>query len=234
MIGQIGFGYNEEMERVHEQFIQALSGAGSADVTDSQNRTGAMDSGLKPLSSGRRLLGSAITVELPPGDNLMLYVAMKLAQPGDILVVNTGGNTTKAIWGELMTRSAMALKIGGMVVDGLVRDGELNGQLDFPIFCRGTVPVSVEKDGPGFVNGEISCGGVVVHPGDLVVGDDDGIVVVKKQDLPLVIENFKKLQERESVRREQIESGQALPKWLERVMEEKGLVTGTNKGRFLE
>jgi 4-hydroxy-4-methyl-2-oxoglutarate aldolase len=234
MIGQIGFGFIEEIAREDPNLIKALYGVGSADVTDAQNRTGAMDSRIRTLSADRKILGSALTVNLPPGDNLMLYKAMQLAQPGDVLVVNTNGNSTKAIWGELMTKSAMALKISGLVVDGLIRDGGVISQLDFPVFCCGTVPVSVEKSGPGFVNGEIVCGGTVVHPGDIIVGDDDGVVVIAKQMLSMVVENIKKLQEREVLRRQEIENGQILPKWLDRVMIEKGLVPGNQKERFLE
>lgn len=234
MIGQIGFGFMEEIERADRLLIDGLLGAGSADVTDAQNRTGAMIPEMKPLASGQKIVGSAITVELPPGDNLMLYKALQLARPGDVLVVNTNGNLTKAVWGELMTRTAMALQIGGLVVDGLIRDAELNRQLPFPIFCRGTASVSVEKNGPGFVNGEITCGGVVVHPGDIMIGDDDGIVVVKRQNLHLVLDQLKKLQERETLRRQEIAGGQFLPKWLDREMREKGLLPGVRKEKFLE
>jgi 4-hydroxy-4-methyl-2-oxoglutarate aldolase len=234
MIGQPGFGFIEEIERPRPELIQQLMNVDSANVTDAQNRTGVLDAGIKPLAPGRRILGPAITVELPMGDNLMLYKALQLAQPGDVLVVYTNQNYSKAIWGELMTKSAIALKLGGLVVDGLVRDGNANRRLDFPIFCRGTSPVSVEKNGPGFVNGEISCGGVVIRPGDVIVGDDDGVVVVKKENLSNVIENLKKIEQREINRSREIANGQALPKWLDHVLAEKGLVPGINKERIFE
>jgi 4-hydroxy-4-methyl-2-oxoglutarate aldolase len=234
MIGQPGFGFIETIERPDEELITKLAFTDAANVTDAQNRIGTMDPGMKPIATGKRIVGSAITVELPMGDNLMLYKALDLAQPGDVLVVNTNGNDGKAIWGELMTKSAMALRLGGLVVDGLIRDGNANRLLDFPIFCRGTSPVSVEKNGPGFVNGEITCGGVVVRPGDVIVGDDDGVVVVKKENLSAVIENLKKIEQREIDRTKEIAEGQVLPKWFAATMQEKGLVPGVKKERVLE
>lgn len=234
IIGDIGFGFIEEFERADAALIRQLQTASSTDVTDSQNRTGAMDPEMKPLGSGKRVWGSAITVDLPANDNLMLYKALQLAQPGDVLVVNTNGEHRRAIWGELMTLTAMALKLGGLVVDGIVRDGAVIQLHDFPIFCRGTAPVSVEKNGPGFVNGEITCGGVVVRPGDLVVGDDDGVVIIQRERLSSVLANVKQLEQREIKRKEEIAGGQALPTWLDAVMREKGLVPGVKQERVME
>ncbi len=130
-------------------------------------------------------------MDLQAADNLMLYKALQLVRPGDVLVVNPGGHMCNAVWGELMTRSAMALGIAGLVVDGVVRDGAANRKLGPPIFARGTTPVGSEKDGPGFVNGVISCGGVVVRPGDVIVGDDDRVVVLPVEHIPCVLEHLK-------------------------------------------
>ncbi|MDQ0218753.1 RraA family protein [Peribacillus cavernae] len=229
MVGHTGFGYIETIDRPCAELINNLTMMDSANVTDAQNRTGAMDRGIKPLDQGKRIFGTAITVELPLGDNLMLYKALDLAQPGDVLVVYTNGNFNKAIWGELMTKSAMLLKVGGLVVDGLIRDRQANRNHDFPIFCRGTTSVSVEKNGPGFVNGEIPCGGTVVRPGDIIIGDDDGVVVVKKENLSMVIENLKQIEQREITRSQEIANGQALPKWFAQLMAEKGLLPGMNR-----
>ncbi|WCK52346.1 RraA family protein [Aneurinibacillus sp. Ricciae_BoGa-3] len=234
MVGQLGFGFIEKIERVDGDLITKLAHTDAANITDAQHRTGSMDPGIKPIAAGKKIIGSAITVELPMGDNLMLYKALDLAQLGDILVVNTNGNDSKAIWGELMTKSAMTLQLGGLVVDGLIRDGHANRLLDFPIFCRGTSPVSVEKNGPGFVNGEITCGGVVVRPGDVIVGDDDGVVVVNRCHIHSVIENLQKIEERELLRTKEIAGGQVLPKWFAATMQDKGLVPGMKKEKILE
>ncbi|GCL70159.1 hypothetical protein PN4B1_00590 [Paenibacillus naphthalenovorans] len=234
IIGGIGFGFIETFDRADAALIQQLQHASSTDVTDSQNRTGAMDPGIKPLGSGKRVWGSAVTVDLPANDNLMLYKALQLAQPGDVLVVNTNGGQRRAVWGELMTHTAMALALGGLVVDGIVRDGAAIRRLDFPVFCRGTAPVSVEKNGPGLVNGEMTCGGVVVRPGDLVVGDDDGVVIIQRERLSSVLDKMKQTEQREIKRKEEIARGQALPAWLDSVMREKGLVPGIKKERLLE
>jgi 4-hydroxy-4-methyl-2-oxoglutarate aldolase len=234
IIGDIGFGFIEEFARPDSTLFNRLQHAGTADVTDSQNRTGAMDAGIKPLASGKRVFGTVITVDLPPNDNLMVYQAMGIAKPGDVLVVSTNGNDRKAIWGELMTNTAISLKLGGLIVDGLVRDGAANQRYDFPIFCRGTAPVSVEKNGPGFINGEITCGGIVVRPGDIAVGDDDGVVIVKKEHLLTVTEKLKVLEQREKERMAEIAAGQFLPTWLEPTMKKLGLVPGEKRERFLE
>jgi 4-hydroxy-4-methyl-2-oxoglutarate aldolase len=224
MIGRVGFGFNPQINRPDPALLAQLRGGSASNVTDALGRTGVMDAPIKPLSNGMYICGAAITVDLPAGDNLMLYKAFQLAQPGDVLVVNTGGHMKNAIWGELMTHTAQALKLGGLIVDGVVRDGASNRKLDFPIFCRGTLPVSGEKDGPGFVNGVISCGGVVVRPGDVVIGDDDGVVVVPIELIPAVIKSLRAQERREVERMAEIAAGQALPKWLDRALKEKGLV----------
>lgn len=232
MNGSISFGYIEEIDRGKLALIEQLRNVDASNVTDAQGRLGTMDPRIKPIKSGTRILGPAITVELPLGDNLMLYVALKLAQPGDVLVVNTNGNYSKAIWGELMTQSALALKLGGIVIDGFIRDIEANRKRELPIYCCGSVPVSVEKNGPGFVNGEICCGGIPVRPGDVIIGDDDGVVVVKKENLPIVLENLTSLENREKERILQISSGEEiLPSWVDKKMEE---LQFTNKKRVLE
>ncbi|WP_158736890.1 RraA family protein [Alteribacillus sp. YIM 98480] len=220
MVGALGYGYNKDFDRSHVEQIKYLENAEAAQVTDAQGRTGTMHPRIKPIQQQCKVLGPAITVDLPLGDNLMLYVALKIAKPGDVLVVSTNGNNTKAIWGELMTQSAAALKLGGLVVDGLIRDIEANKERDFPIFCCGSVPVSVEKNGPGFVNGEVSCGDVTVRPGDIVVGDGDGVVAVKKENLSHVIQKVEHLQKREEKRIAEITSGKVLPSWLDNKMEE--------------
>jgi 4-hydroxy-4-methyl-2-oxoglutarate aldolase len=232
MVGTVGFGYIEEVDRGNPELIEQLRNIDASKVTDAQSRTGTMDSRIKPIKSSSRILGPAVTVELPLGDNLMLYVALKLAQPGDVLVVNTNGNYSKAIWGELMTQSALALKLGGIVIDGFIRDIEANRERELPIFCCGSVPVSVEKNGPGFVNGEISCGGISVRPGDVIVGDGDGVVVVKKENLPVVLKNLSNIENREKERVAQIMSGEEiLPSWVDRKIEE---LQFTNTERVLE
>jgi 4-hydroxy-4-methyl-2-oxoglutarate aldolase len=223
VIGNVGFGFIPEIERLEKELINKLEGVDTASLSDAQKSTGVMDPRIKPLASGMKLLGSAITVDLPVGENLMLYKALQLAKPGDVLVVNTNGNDKTAIWGELMTRTALKLELGGLVIDGLIRDGEPNRSMNLPIFCIGTTPVTAKKNGQGFVNGEITCGDIVVRPGDIIAGDDDGIVVIKKENLDFVLENLKAIEEREVRRKREISEGQALPNWLNKVLVEKGL-----------
>ncbi len=140
-----------------------------------------MDPGIRARTS-LPVAGLAITVNCRPADNLMLHKAMQIAKPGDVLVVTTSGNTTSAVFGELMCHSAVAARLGGLVVDGAVRDVEGMTRLEFPVFSRSVCPGGCDKDGPGEINVPISCGGVVVMPGDVIVGDDDGMVVVPRTD----------------------------------------------------
>ncbi|MCC8189431.1 MAG: RraA family protein, partial [Planctomycetes bacterium] len=136
-----------------------------ANIDDCVNRLAAAHSAIRPLNSAR-LLGPAFTIKVPEGDNLMFHKAMDLAQEGDVIVIDAGGLTTRAIFGELMIAYCMARKLGGVIVDGSIRDRDSLARLDFPVYARGVSPNGPYKNGPGEINTPISFGGVVVHPGD--------------------------------------------------------------------
>lgn len=157
--------------------------------------------------SGLPLCGFAVTVNARPADNLMIHKALAVATPGDIVVVSTGGNTTSAVFGELMCHTASAAKLGGIVVDGAIRDVERITALKFPAYSRSVSPGSCDKDGPGEINVPISCGGTVVSPGDIVVGDNDGVAVVPAADAVQVLELVADLMERETKRIAEIKGG---------------------------
>src|SRR5262249_33105947 len=145
-----------------------------------------MDHGIRPRT-GRRLCGVAVTVVARPGDNLMVHKAMEIARPGDIIVVNTCGNTTSAVFGELMANSAIAARLGGLVVDGAIRDVEALTALRFPAFSRTVSAGGCDKDGPGEINVPIACGNTAVLPGDIVAGDEEGVVVIPREDASEVL-----------------------------------------------
>lgn len=147
-------------------------------VSDCMNRSQVMAGAIKPVADGMTLLGQARTVTCMVGDNSALHVAIGLARPGQILVVDAGGFEDTAIWGGIMTRAALKRKIGGLVVDGAVRDVAEIRELKFAAFCRAIVPAGPHKGFGGIIDGPIACAGCPVKPGDIVIGDDDGVCVV--------------------------------------------------------
>ena len=132
--------------------------------------------GLRPYHRGGRMVGPAFTVKTRPGDNLMIHQALDLAQPGDVIVVDGGGEVANALLGEIMLRWAVARKLGGFVIDGAIRDVEAYARSDFPCFARGQSHRGPYKDGPGEINVPVCIGGMAVCPGDVMIGDADGVL----------------------------------------------------------
>ena len=156
-------------------------------LSDAMGCIGSMDYRIKPVASGMKVIGTAVTLSLRPGDNLFLHHAIYTGEEGFVLVVDGKGHTENAYLGELMAAAAKAVGLNGIVIDGLVRDKQALGDLGFPIFAKGFIPNGPLKDGPGEMNAPISCGGVSVHPGDLIVGDDDGVIVVPRHKIEDVL-----------------------------------------------
>ena len=159
-----------------------------------------------------------------PGDTLMVHKALQVARPGDIVVVSTNGNTTSAVFGELMCRTAVAAKIGGLVVDGAIRDVDGITALGFPAYSRSVTPGGCDKDGPGEINVAISCGSTVVQPGDIVVGDGDGVAVVPHEDAAEVMRLVQDLMEKERKRVAEIDSGGHFKADIDDVLRKKGVI----------
>ncbi|AKO92919.1 RraA family protein [Priestia filamentosa] len=147
-------------------------------VSDAMEGLNNLDSSIKPLQDKYKVMGRAFTVKMPVGDNLIFLRAIREARPGDILVVDAKGDTYRAIAGDFIVGMAKTLGIKGIVVDGVIRDLEGIKRLDFPVFCKGTTVAASGKAGNGELNVPISCGGVTISPGDLIIGDGDGVVVV--------------------------------------------------------
>ncbi|MED4072029.1 RraA family protein [Priestia endophytica] len=147
-------------------------------VSDAMEGLNNLDSSIKPLQDKDKVVGRAFTVKMPVGDNLIFLRAIREARPGDVLVVDAKGDTYRAIAGDFIVGMAKTLGIKGIVVDGVIRDLEGIKRLDFPVFCKGTTVAASGKAGNGELNVPISCGGVTISPGDLIIGDGDGVVVV--------------------------------------------------------
>ena len=200
-----------------------FDGVASASLADAMGRFNFMDPGIR-ARTGRPLVGPARTVVCRPGDNLMLHKALALARPADVIVVSTGSNVTSAVFGELMCRTALAAEIGGLVVDGAIRDVEALTQLRFAAFSRTICPGGCDKDGPGEINVPIACGGAVVLPGDIVVGDGDGVVVVPRVDAEDVLRALDALVDREQRRVEEIRTGQWFRPEVDELLRRKGVI----------
>jgi 4-hydroxy-4-methyl-2-oxoglutarate aldolase len=186
------------VSRPDRSLIEAFRDLGAATVYEAAGRSGSVDPAIKPLARGVRLLGPAITVRCHPRDNLMLHKALQIAQAGDVLVAATDGYPQAGYWGGLMATSAMARKLGGLALDGCIRDSEEILRMGFPIFCRGTCIRGTTKSVLGSVNHSILFGEVVVNPGDLVLGDDDGLVIIPQANIETVLAASRKRVESET------------------------------------
>jgi 4-hydroxy-4-methyl-2-oxoglutarate aldolase len=161
--------------------IEAFRLLGSATVHEASGREGYVDCALRPIAFGVRLCGPAFTVSCGPRDNLMLHKALELAKPGDILLVDTGGHYQAGYLGGLMATSAVARKIGGLAIDGGIRDSAEIIQMGFPVFCRCFSLLGTTKSVLGLINHPLVFGGARVNPGDIILGDNDGLVVVARE-----------------------------------------------------
>lgn len=191
-------------------------------ISDNLNRLHSIGSELRPFHKEGKLLGTAITVKTRPGDNLMVHKAIDLAQPGDVIVVDAGGDLTNAIVGEIMLELAKKRGITGFVIDGAIRDtgAFMNG--DFPIYAKGVTHRGPYKDGPGEINVPISVAGMVIHPGDLLVGDEDGVAVVPIEEAEDVLALVKKQEARENQILKEVENNTIDRSWIDKTLKEKG------------
>ncbi len=181
-----------KIDRPERSLIEAFAEFSSATVYEASGRKGSVNPAIKPIAKGLRLLGPAVTVSCKPNDNLMLHKAIQIAKPGDVIIADTQGFYDAGYWGDLMAGSAKARGIAGLAIDGGVRDSEEIIKMGFPIFSRGLCIRGTNKAVLGKVNHPLVFGDVLVNPGDLVLGDDDGIVIVAKEDMLSVLEATKK------------------------------------------
>jgi regulator of RNase E activity RraA len=222
--GKIGFRVRTDVPRASAELVARYRDQATSNVADAMGRFHFMDFAIRPRS-GLSLCGVAVTVDARPGDNLMVHKALEVAQPGDIVVVNTNGNSTRAIFGELMCRTAVGAKLGGIVVDGAIRDIEGITALGFPAFSRAVCAGGCDKDGPGEVNSPIACGNTVVIPGDIVIGDADGVVVVPREEAEDVLKLVQTLVERERARIAEIDRGVLFKDEINETLRKRGVLS---------
>jgi regulator of RNase E activity RraA len=219
----LGFRIVPPPPRLDAALVARFRGVASPNLADAMGRFNFMDPGISSRT-GLTLCGLAVTVNARPADNLMVHKALQVASPGDVIVVNTCGNTTSAVFGELMCNTAVAAKLGGIVVDGAIRDVDGLTALAFPAFSRSVSAGGCDKDGPGEINVPVSCGGVVVSPGDIVVGDRDGVVVVPRADAEQVLSLVQALVDRETKRVAEIKSGVLFRTEIDESLRKKGVI----------
>ena len=184
--GRLGFRVLTAPPALDLRLLQKFREFPSSTVADAMGRFGFMDPEIRQRT-GKPLCGLAVTVQCRPADNLMVHKAIHVAQPGDVIVVRTGGNTANAVFGELMAHAAVASRVGGLVVDGAIRDVDRIAELKFPAYSRSVCPGACDKDGPGEINVPIALDGMVIAPGDLVLGDADGLLCVPYDDVEQVL-----------------------------------------------
>lgn len=219
-----GFRLITRFSRPDPGLVEGFRGAATGNVCDAMGRFGALDHRVKPIAVGMRFVGVATTVKVRPCDNLVIWKAIELAQPGDVLVLATGGYTQSATWGDITCRAARAKGVAAVVTDGAVRD--LDGLLEvgLPVFAAAITPNSPFKDGPGELNVAVACGGVPINPGDILVGDGDGVVCVPRPEAESVLEELRKVQRSEVERMAQLERGELIPSWVDGLLRERGAV----------
>lgn len=213
------------IERVDPAVVAEAAQFPSSILADVAGRRGALSGRIAPLAPSMRFAGPAITVEVRPGDNLMIHAAMAVAQPGDVIVVDGKGDLSSALMGEIMSQQCVALGVVAVVIDGAVRDSEAIRELGFPMFAAGLNPNGPTKSVSGRLNHSISIGGVSVSPGDLVVGDADGVTVIERSKaaamLPLAVQKVAA----ETKRIADIKSRKALtPAWLNGALVAAGVI----------
>lgn len=218
----LGFKINYEVNRPDRELVESFRGIPVANIADNMSRMSCMEGELTPYNK-TFLVGTAITVKAPDADNLMFHKALDLAQPGDVIVVKSVGAPNRSLCGEIMMRYAKAKGIAGFVVDGLIRDVDGAASFDdFAVYAKGVNPLGPYKNGPGEINVPIACGGQVVCPGDIIVGDQDGLVVIKPEEAKEVLELGRKHCMNEEKTMAKINSGEGMDHaWVDKLLIEK-------------
>ncbi len=219
MIGEpIALTIRRSIQRPQAAVLAEFAGAPSGFVTDAQNSKGCMDYRVKPLTPDMYVCGPAVTVLCPPGDLIGVMAVLDFVEKGDVIVIAGGNDTLAAKLGDLWVHWARRLGVAGIICDGLVRD--VNGILsaNLPVFARGIAPNAGLKNGPGAINTVVSCAGISVSPGDIVVGDRDGVVVVPLIDIDTTVEQLREVKKQEAEAEAKVKRGDKLQFWSEESM----------------
>lgn len=204
----------KDFPRVAPDLVAQAARFQPAIFSDINGRRGALHGRIRALRPRMKVAGPAFTVEVRPGDNLMIHAAMALAKPGDVLVIDGKGDQTSALMGTIMMTACRQLGLAGVVMDGAVRDSLEIDEMDYPVFSVGTNPNGPTKNNGGRIGHPVSIGGVTVRPGDFVIGDGDGVVVVEREVLPGLLPLAEHKVQAEAKRIAQIKEGNTSASWL--------------------
>jgi len=213
-----------DFERVPAAIIKQAAKLQPAILADVAGRRGAMHGRIKALRPRMKMAGTAFTVEVRPGDNLMIHAAIAMAKPGDVLVIDGKGDQSSALMGTIMMAACQKLGIAGVVIDGACRDSLEIDEMDYPVFSVGTNPNGPTKNVPGRIGHPISCGGVMVYPGDFIIGDGDGVVVVERAKIEGLLPAAAKKVKDEAARIDAIKGGDTAAKWLASALRTAGVL----------
>lgn len=221
----IGFRIAEVKERVPADLIAKYHNIAVSHVSDCMSRLCGLGPGIRPLQTGKRTImaGSAVTVRTRPGDNLLVYKALTMAGAGDVLVVDGGGDLSNALLGEIMFSLAVSRGLAGIVVNGAIRDSAWAKENALPIFCAGVCHRGPYRNGPGEINYPIAINGTVISPGDLVIGDDDGVVCVAREEAHPLQQRAIEKHEADQKQMREIADGTSNSKWIDDILSGNGV-----------
>ena len=218
----IGFRILPMPARPPKKLIKALAAMVTAHLSDNMNRLVAGGAALRPMHRGGKLCGPAFTVKVAPGDNLMVHKAIDAAAAGDVIVVDAGGEVTHAIIGDIMSSHAEKRGVAGFVIYGAIRDSAEIGARRFPVYACGVTHRGPYKNGPGEINAPIALGGMVVHPGDIIVGDADGVVAVPLAHAAEILALARSQLAKETATLKAIAAGKADRRWVDELLQQRG------------
>lgn len=218
----IGFRILNRTSAAPKPLVDAFAKLPVANVSDSMNRVTAGGPGVRPMHASGGMAGVAVTVKSRPGDNLMLHKAIDMSGPGDVIVVDAGGDLTNALFGEMMLAHMMKRGIAGLVLNGAIRDADAIRETNHPVFAAGVTHRGPYKDGPGEINVPISLDGMVIHPGDIIVGDCDGVMCVPQGVAEGILEKTKAKHEAETRQMQAIAEGKNDRSWVDATLKERG------------
>ena len=207
------------------ELVEAFKSIPASNTADVMGRSCAMNPRIKLVSSpkAQMMCGPAYTVKCRAGDNLTLHAALNFCHEGDVLVVSNEEDDTRALMGEVMMAYLyLTKKIAGIILDGPIRDIDEIGKWDFPVYCTGTTPGGPYKEGPGEINVPISCGGISVNPGDIILADPDGVICIPRKDAAQILVEARKFQEADEKKLIAARNGTANRAWVEKSLNEKG------------
>jgi RraA family protein len=209
----IGWREYESAPQARPATLEALRELAVSLLSDNMARASGTV-GLQPYHRPRPMTGTALTVRTRPGDNLAIHRAFEYCRPGDVLVIDGAGDLTQALMGEIMATFAESLGVQGLVIDGAIRDVGALRQRAFPVYARGVTHRGPYKNGPGEINVPVTVGGMIVHPGDIIVGDEDGVLAIAPADVDAVIEGARRQQAKEAAALASIANGNFDRAWV--------------------